>query len=136
MQRPILACACAGALLLAATTTALAGSDDGGGGGGNDDVIRALSCSGGSTGKLKLGREDGARVEAEFELEHVSAGRRWRIQLRHGSVLVTDVVRTSTATGRIELRRLLADRAGADRVSVVAQRLPSGQRCTATAVAP
>ncbi len=145
MDRPMRTIAGAALVLLTATATATAGSGGSGSGSGNgsgsgsgndEDVIRALACSGSGSGKLKLDREDGNRVETEFELQHVSANRRWRIQFRHNGTLVTNVVRTTTATGRIELRRLLVDRTGADRVSVVAQRLPSGQRCTASGLAP
>jgi hypothetical protein len=147
MVRLMLVCTCACALLFGVAGAALAsgGSDDngggsgsgsGGGGGGNDAVIRPLSCNSGGRGKLKLGREDGARIETEFELQHITAGRRWRLILRHNGVLIFNVVRTSSSLGRLEFRRMLTDRAGDDRVTVIAQRVPEGQRCSASGIAP
>jgi hypothetical protein len=118
--------------------TSGSGDDNGGSGGGGDDprVEVSGSCTGGGKSKLKLDREDGARIETEYELEHIAAGQRWRLTIRHNGTLVTNVVRTSTVRGRIELRRELGNRTGADRIRVVAQRLPRGQRCTARATAP
>jgi stage V sporulation protein SpoVS len=96
------------------------------------DVRVAGTCTGPSTSKLKLGREDGGRIEVEFEVDQNRVGRRWAVVLRHNGVVVRRLVRVTRApSGSFEARALLADRAGADRIVATGTR--AGESCRAAA---
>jgi hypothetical protein len=96
------------------------------------DVRVAGTCTGQSTSKLKLGREDGGRIEVELEVDQNRVGRRWAVVLRHNGAVVRRLVRVTRApSGSFEARTLLADRAGADRIVATATR--AGESCRAAA---
>jgi hypothetical protein len=111
-----------------APTTALAKN-----GGGDDKTVRG-TCSKGSSAKLKVARDDG-RLETEFEVDQNRNGVRWTVALRrNGRRVVATTATTRAPSGSFELRRLLADGAGADRITATATS-PSGETCTARATA-
>ena len=92
------------------------------------DVRRAGTCSGASSVKLKLSPENG-RIETELEVDQNRNGVRWTVVLRRNG---TRVARTTAVTrapsGSFEVRRLLANGAGADTITGRATS-PSGEVC-------
>jgi hypothetical protein len=100
--------------------------------GGNDrdrEVLRTGNCSGGSDWKLKAKLDDG-RLEAEFEVDQNRVGRRWRVTIVHnGRSVFSGSRRTLAPSGSFEVRRLLANRAGADRIVARARALSGGETC-------
>ena len=117
----IVAMSLGAALLLAPA----AGAKDG-------DIRVAGVCSTSATSKLKLSEEDG-RIEVEFEVDQNRNGVRWAVVLRRpATVLVRTTRVTRGPSGSFELRRVVADLAGADRITARATS-PSGEVCRATA---
>jgi hypothetical protein len=113
--------ACVGLLL--ATTPAHA--KDG-------DVLRAGSCTSGTTSKIKLSEENG-RIEVEFEVDQNRNGVRWTVSLsRNGSRIARLVRTTRPPSGSFEARVLARNGAGAEVIRGRAVS-PSGEVCTARA---
>ncbi len=99
---------------------------------GGDDVRRAGECTGSTSSKIKLSPEDG-RLEVEFEVDQNRDGVRWKVVLRRNGTRVASTRRTTRGpSGSFELRRTIADIAGADRISARAKS-PSGEVCKASA---
>ena len=95
------------------------------------DVLVRGTCSGRSAIKLKLSEENG-RIEAEVEVDQNRNGVAWTVVLTRDGRQVAQATRlTRGPSGSFELRRLLANPAGADVVRAVATR--RGERCTARA---
>ena len=96
------------------------------------DVLVRGTCTKASTSKLKLSEEDG-RIEVEFEVDQNRNGVRWTIVLRRPSAILVRTTRVTRApSGSFELRRVVADLAGRDRITARATS-PSGEVCRATA---
>jgi hypothetical protein len=96
------------------------------------DVRVRGTCTKSSTSKVKLSNEDG-RIEVEFEVDQNRNGVRWTIVLRRPSAILVRTTRVTRApSGSFELRRVVADLAGSDRISARATS-PSGEVCGATA---
>jgi hypothetical protein len=92
------------------------------------------ACTQQSTSKLKLSRED-RRIEVEFEVDQNRNRVPWKVTLRSNGVRVASFTATTRApSGSFEVRRLIADRPGTDRISARAVR--SGETCTASHAAP
>ena len=126
MKQPMtrIAAACAGlaVALVAVPTTA---AKDG-------DVLVRGTCTGATTNKLKLSEEDG-RIEVEFEVDQNRNGIRWTVTLRRSTTLLVRTTRvTRGPSGSFELRRVVGNRAGPDRISARATRA-SGEICCASA---
>jgi hypothetical protein len=116
-----LASALAAMLVAAPTATAKDG-----------DVLVRGTCTGATTSKLKLSEEDG-RIEVEFEVDQNRNGVRWTVVLRRqASVLVRTARVTRGPSGSFELRRVVGNRAGPDRIVARAARA-SGEVCRAAA---
>jgi hypothetical protein len=93
---------------------------------GDDDATVRGTCSKGSTAKIKAKHDDG-RLETEFEVDQNRNGVRWKVVLRrNGRVAVSTVKTTRAPSGSFELRRLLSDSAGTDRITAKATS-PSGE---------
>ena len=87
-------------------------------------------CSQQSTSKLKLTREDRG-IEVEFEVDQNKNGVPWTVTLsRNGNVLTSFTATTHAPSGSFEVRRVIAGRLGADRITVTATEA-SGETCTA-----
>jgi len=104
-------------------------------GGGHHRAVRVQGvCTQQSTSKLKLSRE-GRRVEVEFEVDQNRAGVPWKVTLRRNGVRVASLNATTRGrSGSFEIRRLIARRSGADRITALATR--AGETCRAAAKAP
>jgi len=101
--------------------------------GGGREVVKRGGCSGAATWKLKL-KADNGRIETEFEVDQNRNGRRWRVTLFHNGAKVASAIKTTTApSGSFEFRRLVANRAGTDRITAKAVALANGQTCRGTA---
>ena len=121
-KRLISACAIGAAALVAIPATA---AKDG-------DVLVRGACTKVSTSKLKLSEEDG-RIEVEFEVDQNRNGVRWTVVLRRPSTVLVRTTRvTRPPSGSFELRRVVADLAGRDRITARAT-APAGEVCRATA---
>ena len=119
--RTLLAVAAAATALAPATALAKDG-----------DVERSGSCTAASSVKLKLSEEDG-RIETEVEVDQNRNGVRWRVVLRRNGVRVARTHATTRGpSGSFEIRRLLRDGAGAERIKARATS-PSGETCTVRA---
>jgi len=96
------------------------------------DVLVRGTCTGPSSNKLKLSEEDG-RIEVEFEVDQNRNGVRWNVVLRRPSTVLVRATRvTRGPSGSFELRRVVADLAGSDRITARATRA-SGEVCSVTA---
>ena len=115
------------AVLVALVVMAPAAAKDG-------DVLVRGTCTGPSSSKLKLGEEDG-RIEVEFEVDQNRNGVRWTVVLRRPtSVVARATAVTRGPSGSFELRRVVGNQAGDDRITARATRA-SGEVCRATATA-
>ncbi|MBJ7519290.1 MAG: hypothetical protein JHC84_06310 [Solirubrobacteraceae bacterium] len=98
----------------------------------DSDVRVSGSCTGSATSKLKLSPDDG-RIETEFEVDQNRNGVTWRVTLSQNGVQRVSTQATTVApSGSFEVRRLLPNMSGTDRVTARAVS-PSGQVCTASA---
>ena len=96
------------------------------------DVLVRGTCTGATTSKLKLSEEDG-RIEVEFEVDQNRNGVRWTVTLRRPTALLVRTTRvTRGPSGSFELRRVVGNRAGSDRIIARATR-SSGEVCRAAA---
>jgi hypothetical protein len=76
------------------------------------------------------------RIETEFEVDQNVNGQRWNVVLRRNSRVVFSGVRTTSGpSGSFELRRLLSNSPGRDRISATARALRGVERCTASTLA-
>jgi len=93
-----------------------------------DKLVRG-TCTGASSAKMKLSREDG-RIEVELEVDQDRVGRTWGVVLRHNGVVVRRLTRVTRApSGSFEARIVVRNRAGVDRLAATATR--RGETCTA-----
>ena len=123
MKTILTAAALVAAAALAVTPAALAK---------DRDVRVNGSCTGATTSKLKLSEEDG-RIEVEFEVDQNRNGVRWQVQLfRNGTRVAAVARRTRPPSGSFEVRRVVANGPGTDRIRAVATRA-SGERCAVRA---
>ena len=97
----------------------------------DSDVLVRGTCSARSAVKLKLSEED-SRIEIEAEVDQNRNGVPWTVVLTRDGARVARAMRvTRPPSGSFELRRVVANGAGADVVRVVATR--RGERCSARA---
>jgi hypothetical protein len=109
-----------GTLALSLATPALA----------NDaDVIKRGSCTGSSDWKLKASPQDG-RIEVEGEVDSSVNGQKWRWQLRHnGNLSARGTAVTRAPSGSFDVRRLMVDAPGSDRIGWRARNPQTGEVC-------
>ena len=90
-------------------------------------------CTEASTSKLKLSQEDG-RIEVEFEVDQNRNGVTWTVVLERGTRVLFRGTRTTRGpSGSFELRRVVSDLAGPDRIRARATRRgPETCRAAAT----
>ena len=94
-----------------------------------DDVIRRGSCSGSTDWKLKASPEDG-RIEVEGEIDSNRNGQSWRWRLVHnGSLSDRGTKSTRGPSGSFEVRRVVVDLRGTDKLVFRATNPASGETC-------
>lgn len=116
----IAALALSGAALVAFSAPALANEDD---------VIRRGGCSGQSDWKLKASPENN-RIEVEGEVDSNVTGQNWKWKMLHdGEVSARGTATTTGASGSFDVRRLMVDLSGTDRIGWRAKNPASGEVC-------
>lgn len=95
----------------------------------DDDVIRRGGCDGGTTWKLKASPENG-RIEVEGEIDSNRNGQVWRWRLMHnGSMSARGRATTAPPSGSFEVRRVVVDLSGVDRMRFRARNQRTGEVC-------
>jgi hypothetical protein len=97
------------------------------------DVIRRGSCSGASDWKLKFSPEDG-RIEVEFEVDQNVVGNTWKVVMRRNGDVFFRGQRVAPS-GSFEVRRVISNRAGEDRIKAKAVNLSTEEVCRGVATA-
>jgi len=93
------------------------------------DVIRRGSCSGSSDWKLKASPENN-RIEVEGEVDSNINGQTWKWRMRHnGEVSARGKAATSGPSGSFDVRRLMVDLSGTDRIGWRAKNPATGEVC-------
>jgi ABC-type transporter MlaC component len=119
LMMAVLIVAAASALVAAAGSAAADGPE----------VIRRGGCTGASDWKLKLKPEDGG-IEVEFEVDQNRNGKKWRVVLRHnGAKFFNRIRKTQPPSGSFEVRRVVANKPGADTIRARARNLRSREVC-------
>jgi hypothetical protein len=99
------------------------------------DVLVRGTCTSASSSKLKLSPEDGL-IEVEFEVDQNRNGVRWTVVLRRPARVVFRGARvTRGPSGSFELRRVVNDTVGGDRI-IARATSPAGEVCRAAATFP
>jgi hypothetical protein len=97
-------------------------------------IVRG-NCSGATDWKLKL-KPENRRIEVEFQVDQNRNNRLWRVSLTQNGTKVWGGSRfTRAPSGSFEVRRLLANRAGADRIVARATNVRTGEVCRGSATA-
>lgn len=97
----------------------------------NPGVVRTGKCSGGAAWKLKA-KNDDARIEIEFEVDQNIVGRKWNVVISRGSKVVFRGARTTRApSGSFSVQRLVANPAGANRITATARSVVGNRLCRA-----
>ena len=92
------------------------------------------ACSQGSAWKLKA-KADNGRIETELEVDTTRAGRAFAVRFYDNGTLVWSGTRTTVApSGSFSVERLLANRAGTDRITATAGTASTGETCSAVVV--
>jgi len=100
---------------------------------GSNDVIEKGSCSDASDWKLKLSPEDG-NIEVEFEVDQNVVGDTWRVRMRHnGDLFFSGKRTTKSPSGSFEVRRVVDDLAGTDRIKARATNTSTDEVCVGRA---
>ena len=99
------------------------------------DVVRRGACSGPSHWKLDLSQHGVGRIEADMEVHSGTAGQRWHFRFRDNGVRFGIGTRATQPDGSVDLRRITANRAGRDVITVKAKNLASGETCLEKATA-
>jgi hypothetical protein len=115
-----------GALALVATTVLLpaasAEAKDG-------DIIKRGNCSARADWKLKASPENG-RIEVEGEVDSNHNGQKWSWKIKHNGSLSARGTKTTVApSGSFEVRRVLVNVRGDDRIVFKATNNRSGEVC-------
>jgi len=100
----------------------------------DDDVRRSGTCGAGASCELRLDpRDDGIRVR--FTVDGNRARKKWRFVLVHERRVVWRGHRRTGSSGKVRIRRSIANFAGADFIRVRASG-PNGNTCSASATLP
>jgi hypothetical protein len=122
-------------LLISLLAVSALGASSGTAAAKSSDVVTRGDCSAASNWKLKLGREDG-RIEVEFEVDQNRNNKLWRVKIaRNGTVVWRGSRYTRAPSGSFEVNRLIANRAGADKIVVKATNVRTGEVCRGTTTA-
>jgi hypothetical protein len=93
------------------------------------DVIKRGNCSARADWKLKASPENG-RIEVEGEVDSNRNGQMWRWKIKHNGTLSARGTKTTVApSGSFEVRRVLVNLSGADRIVFKARNIRSDEVC-------
>jgi len=93
------------------------------------DVIRRGNCSGTADWKLKASPENG-RIEVEGEVDSNRVGQTWNWRILHNGDLSARGTKVTVApSGSFEVRRVVVNAKGEDRIGWRARNVNSGQVC-------
>jgi hypothetical protein len=93
------------------------------------DIIKRGNCSGKADWKLKASPENG-RIEVEGEVDSNKVGQRWRWKIKHnGSLSASGTKSTSAPSGSFEVRRVLVNVRGEDRIVFKARNEKTDEVC-------
>jgi hypothetical protein len=96
------------------------------------EVRKAGTCTAHSTWKLKAAPDNG-RLEVQFEVDSNVVGQTWSWKLFDNNTQVsTGTAKTTAPSGSFEVRRLIANKAGADNIRARATNPASGEVCQGT----
>lgn len=99
--------------------------------GKSTDVLKAGSCTGSSTSKIKLSNENG-NLEVEFEVDMNKPNRKWKVVIKKNGVQVyAGTHTTNTSSGSFDVRRVLSGLSGT--ITATATSLSTSEKCTAQA---
>lgn len=99
----------------------------GGGGGG---VEHSGQCSQGASWTLKAKADDG-QIEVEAEVDTNVVGQVWKWKISdNGSLAAKGTSTTVAPSGSFSVNRLIANQAGADKLTLKASNAASGETCT------
>lgn len=100
---------------------------------GRDAVRSTGTCTGPSTSKLKLGRDDRG-IEVELEVDQNRNGVPWQVVIRRNGATVASLTATTRGpSGSFEVRRVITGRLGSAQITAVATR--AGETCTVSSAA-
>ena len=93
------------------------------------DVVKRGSCSARADWKLKASPENG-RIEVEGQVDSNKVGQRWSWKIKHnGSLSASGTKTTSAPSGSFEVRRVLVNVRGEDRIVFKARNLRTDEVC-------
>lgn len=92
---------------------------------------RVGRCSAGSEWELYVGREDGRRLEVDFEVDSDRRGEAWRVQLKNDGRVFFRGQRRTNGAGEFDVERYTRDGRGQDRIVARAKSLRTGEVCRA-----
>ncbi len=118
-------CLVAGALAGGILAPAAANASGGGG------VRHSGTCSAGATWSLKAKHDDGGVLEVEAEVDSNVVGQVWKWKISdNGSLAAKGTSTTVAPSGSFSVNRLIANQAGADKLTLRASNAASGETCT------
>jgi hypothetical protein len=93
------------------------------------DIMKRGSCSGTADWKLKASPQDG-RIEVEGEVDSNRNGQKWRWSITHnGSLSDRGTKKTVAPSGSFEVRRVLVNVKGDDRIVFRARKVGGSHVC-------
>jgi hypothetical protein len=93
------------------------------------DVRKSGSCSESTTWKLKLSEEN-SKIETEFEVDQNVVGDEWKIVMKKdGDVFFRGRRTTKEPSGSFEVRRVVGDGSGSERIVGHARNVETDETC-------
>jgi hypothetical protein len=116
-----------GVLMLAGSPASYARGDGG-------EVRKTGSCSKNSDWKIKLKKDDGGKIEVEFEVDQNRNGDTWKVVLKHNGVrFFKDTRVTKAPSGSFTVQKLINNASGDDVVRARARNTRTDELCTGRA---
>jgi hypothetical protein len=98
--------------------------------GGGDFTEESGTCSMASTWDMKAKPETGGRIEMEFSVDSNRLGQKWTVKvLDNGNLLMSGTRTTRGISRSFSFDKLLANRAGTDRLVARAKNAKTGEKC-------
>jgi hypothetical protein len=100
--------------------------------GGGREVIKSGSCTASADWKLKV-KSDDAALETEYQVDSNRVGQVWNFSISDNAVVIAHgQAKTVAPSGSFTVRKVSANRAGADHFVAQARNVSTGERCTST----